>query len=92
MNKKERIKLIRAMETVVRSLNDENKIDKWLMCGVPDGEITNDTKDEDLEWLIEDKTFQDIMTCFVRTMKNATKDKVKGTLYCDGIVNKETYN
>lgn len=44
-----RVKLLKAMDTVVRSLNDESVMDLWLTSGVPDG-----ADDDDYEEIAED--------------------------------------
>lgn len=86
----ERIEMVRAMETIARSLNDERHIDFWLELGVPDGAIQPDTTDEELIWMVEDDdTFADLMDTFVCLMSAACKprpDDRAGTLYCDGIL------
>ena len=48
INLKERVSVIRAMDTIVRSLNDEEYVAWWLEDGVPDGEIDEGTADEEL--------------------------------------------
>ena len=85
MNTKERCDLVRAMELLVRSVNNEDYIMTWLRIGVADGDIRPDTTDEDLEYYIEDDAFADLMDIFLHIMKNAHTD---GGLYCDGIVSK----
>lgn len=47
--------LLKAMDTVVRFLNDEGGIDPWLMFGLPDGWNEDDldymaTDDDMMEW------------------------------------------
>ena len=86
MNIVERTKMIRAMEYIARTVNDEEVFEGWLMCGVADGDIDNDTTDEDLEYYAEDANFADLMETFLRLMSRA---KRSGGLYCDGIVSKE---
>ena len=44
-----RVELLKAMDTVVRSLNDESVMDLWLTSGVPDG-----ADDSDYESIAED--------------------------------------
>ena len=103
MNKRDidlhkRATLLRAMDTIARSLNNEEWFyDTWLLAGVPDGEIQEDTTDEDLEWLCEDYQFQPIMATFCRLMRCATNDEEfeekdlirgNGILYCDGVISK----
>lgn len=77
MDKKKRIKLARAMDLIVRSLNDEDIIETWLMLGVAD----EDYKLPDEEWEIyveDDDDFKDLITLF-RKLVN------KSEIYCDGI-------
>lgn len=81
----ERIKMVRAMDTIIRNLNDEDYIIPWLICGVADGDITDNTTDEELEYYCENDIFSELMELFLKIIKNATKDGVKATLYCDGI-------
>ena len=86
MNKKERCNAVRAMELLARAVNNENFFEEWLISGVADGDIDADTKDEDLDYYVEDDTvFADLMDTFLHVMKNAYKD---GGLYIDGIVSK----
>lgn len=86
MNKAKRCAAVRAMDFLARSVNNEDILyGKWLMGGVADGDITDDTTDEDLEWYIEDMNFSELMACFLRCMKAANED---GGLYIDGIVSK----
>ena len=87
----ERIKMIKAMEFIIRHLNAEDQMDQWLTEGIPDGDIelgdlavkSDDT--ELLEYFIEDEGFADLMGVFLCTMHEAYKD---GGLYCDKIVSK----
>ena len=48
-NVAERVELLKAMDVVVRSLNDESVMDLWLTNGVPDG-----ADDSDYEFIAED--------------------------------------
>lgn len=84
MNKKERCDAVRAMELLARAVNNENFFEEWLISGVADDDIDADTKDEDLDYYVEDDTvFADLMDTFLHVMKNAQKD---GGLYIDGVV------
>ena len=47
----ERVELLKAMDVIVRSLNDESVMDLWLTNGVPDG-----ADDSDYEFIAEDVT------------------------------------
>ena len=85
MNLSTRAKLVRAMETIARCVNDEDVFYRWLLCGVADGDIDNDTTDEDLEYYCEDETFADLMERFLDLM---TAAKRSGGLYEDRIVSK----
>ena len=86
MNKDVRKKMVLAMEYICRQLNDENDLMSWLTVGVADGDIPEGSMDVDDvdEYYIEDRTFGELMTCFLRRMSSANKD---GGLYCDGITN-----
>lgn len=85
MNKQERIEMVRAMETIARTINDENILEQWLIYGVADGDIDENTKNEDLDYYTNDETFQDLMNLFLILMSSAKKS---GGLYCDNIVSK----
>ena len=85
MNLSKRAKVVRAMETIARCVNDEEVFYRWLLCGIADGDIDDDTTDEDLEYYCEDKTFADIMERFLDLMTAAKKS---GGLYEDRIVSK----
>lgn len=82
MNLKERAKVVRAMDTMVSCINYEDIIDSWLICGVADGDIDDDTTDEDLEYYCRDENFKDLMTLFLKLMYRARIDGI----YTDGIV------
>lgn len=85
MNLSRRAKVVRAMETIARCVNDEEVFYRWLLCGVADGDIDDDTTDEDLEYYCEDKAFADLMERFLDLMTAAKKS---GGLYEDRIVSK----
>lgn len=80
-----RAKVVRAMETLARCINDEDIFDSWLMLGVADGDINGSEDDEDLEYYCEDDNFAELMGLFLRLMKRAAKS---GGLYEDGVVSK----
>ena len=94
MNKIERIKMVKAMEFLVRQLNDEELLMSWLSEGVADDDIrygdlsVNGNDEEDMEYYIEDAPFADLMNDFLRLMWFAY-DEDSG-LYCDGLVSKST--
>ena len=83
--KEERYKVVRAMELLARAINDENIFETWLLEGVADGDIDEDTTDEELEWYAEDNNFAELMEVFLYVMAKARRS---GGLYFDGIVSK----
>ena len=91
MKDTERIKMVKAMEFIVRNLNDESIFESWLLGGVADGDIEySDTvyKPEDieeLEYYIRDNEFSELMSLFISCIKDSYKS---GGLYCDGVVSK----
>ena len=87
MNKQKRIEVVKAMETLARSINDERVFLTWLSLGVADGDITENTSDEELEFYVEDdEQFADLMNTFLKCMSGAYKS---GGLYVDKVVSKE---
>ena len=85
MDMKKRAEVVRAMDTLVGCINCEDYIEPWLMCGVADGDIREDTTDEDLEYYCRDDNFKDLMSLFIKLMYKAGNN---GGLYCDEIVSK----
>ena len=86
MNKKNRAELIRAMDLLARSANDEQVQMLWLAAGVADGDIDCNTTDDDLScYYEEDEDFSTLMETFLRTMSRAYRS---GGLYCDRVVSK----
>lgn len=83
MNLHERADMIRAMDKIARSINDEEVLETWLVCGVIDGDIDESTTSEELIWYCEDEEFADIMDTFLHVMSKAYKS---GGLYFDNIV------
>lgn len=83
MNKELRINLVKAMELIARTVNDESVFEGWLMRGVADGDINENTTDEELECYIDDTTFSELMGTFLRLMSRA---KRCGGLYADGLL------
>lgn len=87
MNKTKRIKMIKAMEYIVRNLNDESLMDCWLMYGVPDGDIeygdlSSDNYEDD--YFLDDKNFANLMKYFLFLMEDAREGN--SGLQCDGVV------
>lgn len=91
MKMTERIKMVKAMEFLVRQVNNEEFIGAWLDYGVADGDIEYGELEvypqdaENMDYYISDTEFSELMNLFLRIMKAAHAD---GGLYCDGIVSK----
>lgn len=85
MNVEYRKNMVLAMESLVRAVNNEELIEPWLMCGVPDGDIQQYTPDEVDEYFIEDNNFAELMGLFLKIMSRARND---GGLYADKVVSK----
>lgn len=83
---KERVQLVRAMEMLARAVNDEDVFMYWLISGVADGDINENTADEDLEYYTEDRRFSELMDTFLKLMSRANNS---GGLYADGIVSND---
>ena len=94
MNKKERTKMVKAMEFIVRQMNDMDEFMTWLVYGVADGDIDygdlsdTDNENSDTEYYTEDNNFSEIMELFLKMMSAA---KASGGLYCDGILSGKKY-
>lgn len=84
MSRYTRADIVRAMDLMVYTINDENIIDSWLMVGVADGDIRKETTNEDIDKMgyTSDKNFSELMTVFLRLMNRAGNDG----LFFDGIV------
>lgn len=87
MDKKERITAVRAMDFLARSVNNEELLIPWFMEGVADGDIDEDTTDEELEdYVNDDIYFSELMELFLKVMSAAHED---GGLYIDKIVSND---
>lgn len=40
-----RIAVLKTMDNTIRNMNDEDAMEPWLMCGVPDGACEEDYED-----------------------------------------------
>ena len=85
MNTKLRKKTVLAMELLVRQVNNENLLEPWWMCGVPDGEIQKFEENEVDETLIKKENYAELMGLFLKIMSKANKN---GGLYSDNILSK----
>lgn len=89
INVKERIAVVRAMETIARAINHEGIFETWLCLGVADGDIDESTTDEELMYYVESNaTFGELMSTFTGMMK---KVHTNGGLYVDGVAS-DKYN
>ena len=87
MNIKERKQTVLAMENLVRSVSNEEYIESWLMCGVADGDLNENSTWEDVdEYYIKDDNFAELMQLFLKIMSRAYKD---GGLYIVRVSSKE---
>lgn len=97
--KKERVAMVRSMETIARAINDEEIFEVWLMNGVDDGGITDETTDDDIytNYCEDDIQFADLMATFARLMRYVVEDedidkedrkKGNGMFYTGGAVSK----
>lgn len=82
---KERVKMVRAMETICRNINDEEVLMGWLVSGVADEDITPDTTDEFIaeQYCEDEEDFAELMDTFLRCMQRAAKS---GGLFCGRVV------
>lgn len=83
-NLHERAEMVRAMERIARSLNDEMVFESWLIAGVADEDIDGQETDEDLDYYCEDENYAELIGLFLRLMRRAGE----GGLYSNGIVSK----
>lgn len=81
MNKPERLELLRAIDLLARSCNDEGVIDYWLTEGIADGSADSD---KELDFYTYDDNLAEVMDAFLETMHLAREN---GGLYCDGVTN-----
>lgn len=64
-----KIALVKRMDKIVTSLNDEELIESWLIGGCPDC-----STEEDYKWFAEDEEeFLDLVSLFTRITMKAIK-------------------
>lgn len=72
---KTRFEMVKAMNTIIRLMNDESFLDTWLTMGVPD-----ESTDEDIaEYVKSDEFVADYGYAFLQTMLDilqTTKDPI----------------
>ena len=64
---KARAEMLKAMDIIIRNLNDERIIFGWLEDGVPDGTYENNEYEE----YVDDDVYDDIVDDFVYYMRMA---------------------
>ena len=73
--KKLRKERILDMDWIVRNLGDEDLLESWLMCGVADGDLDNNSTSEDVDdYYIDSDNYSYITGLFIRIMKRAIKE------------------
>lgn len=86
INYKERVAMVKAMELLARSINDEEIFELWLMIGVADGDIEDPMSNTDDEYIADnycdDETYAELMNTFLTIMRRASKN---GGLFSDYI-------
>ena len=87
MNIHERANFVRAMDTIVRAINDESYLNIWLSLGVADGDVDGTETDEELEFYVDDDAeFAELMDLFLYVIKPVRNN---GGLYVDGVVSRK---
>lgn len=73
---KNRAEMVKAMDLLARSVNNEEYLEPWLMCGVADGDITSETTLQEIIELgyTDDDTYNELTEVFLRVMSYARKD------------------
>ena len=83
MNRKEIYEKIYAMHVIMRSLNDEDLICRWLEDGIPDGTLSVEEV-EDLYSLQTDKEldeeYSNLAVLFGEIVEKAVEDGYRGWL------------
>lgn len=70
----ERAKMVRAMDFICNNLTNPEHTRVWLIWGVADGDIQENTPDEELEYYCDDRHFPDLMALYMRIMRYALED------------------
>lgn len=65
-----RIAVLKAMDEAIRNMNDEDAMEPWLMCGVPD-----EACEEDYEDIASDhESYIEMVELFARIAKNYAEE------------------
>ena len=80
-----RAKIVRAMDTLARCINNEMIFERWLLSGIADNDITDNTTSVDIisAGYCTDEEFKNLMSLFLKLMYKASGD---GGLYAEGVV------
>lgn len=65
-----RVEVLQAMDYAVRYMNDEDSIEPWFMCGVPDGAELEDYED----MASDHETYIDTVKLFARIVAHYAKE------------------
>lgn len=91
-----RTKLVKAMELLARTVNDEDVLYFWwLQDGVADGDILdgdtgyNPQNPDEMAFYTDDKTLSELLQTFLDLMARARRD---GGLYADGVLSLKEQN
>ena len=84
MNAEERVAVVRAMDTIVRCINDEDEVDPWLSNGVADKDYKG-TDEHIAESYCDDKTLAHLMGLFLSIMIRTKGERA--SLVVDRIAN-----
>ena len=86
MNTHGRCEILRAMELLARTVEDDHVFTEWLMEGVADGDITPDTTDNEMDgYIADDEVFAGMLYTFMHLMCSAFEN---GGLSVDGVKSK----
>lgn len=65
-----RVAVLKAMDDAIRNMNDEDAMEPWLMCGIPDGAC-----EEDYEDIASDHdSYIEMVELFARIVKNYAEE------------------
>ena len=82
-NALERVEMVKAMDTIIRNLNDEEQIDYWLRYGVADHDEELTEEDAYL-YADDDDNFKELMRTFQVIIANDARHN--GGFYVDGVI------
>ena len=83
----QRRKNVYMMDIIIKHLNDENQLERWLMCGVADGDIEEGETnifDSIIDWYVEEENYKELVDLFLNILGDAMDDndgEWKGLFY-----------